>query len=592
MLSSKEIAKLKSNIGKLSPEQMDNLLRSLNHGLDGETPTGIPYKILEMCQRDPVFYAREVLKIDYLTNDAKHILRSLNHSPRRVFVKAGHAVGKSHLAAISVNWWFDCFCPSTCYTVSPTKEHVTDVLWKEVRMARQRAGRPDHFIGPAAPCLRISADHFAKGLTASTGESFHGRHDPKTLFVFDESVGLEPFYFYILNTMFKEELGHSALSLCNPTTTTCQAYAEDLSGKWNVISISAMDHPNIQAGLEKKPLPVPYAVNLSMLETFILDWALPIKIDEVVQGDFCFPPNSGKWYRPMPEFQSRVLGMWPKGGTYGVWSEYLFERCVDQKRRDEVIPVSAIPQLGCDVGRTIDFTSIHTRWDKISLSHHSYQGLRVDQSAAAVKDTAHELADIANSSRKESTPRLPPINGKQIPLKIDDANMGGGVVDILLNDGYLVIPINAATQPMDKTRYPNKRSELWFQTARKAEHGLVNLSRIDKQSIEKIRRECMAPKWENDAVGRRVVERKEATKSKIGHSPDNVDAMNLCYYDWESDTQVGSFVENDPKVRMFTKHDKELTWEEQDIIDQREAGERHRKDCGRFNKFRTSMFGR
>ena len=38
---------------------------------------------------------------------------------KRVFVKASHSVGKTHLAGGLVNWFFDCFNPGITLTTAP-----------------------------------------------------------------------------------------------------------------------------------------------------------------------------------------------------------------------------------------------------------------------------------------------------------------------------------------------------------------------------------------------------------------------------------------------------------------------------------------
>jgi hypothetical protein len=39
----------------------------------------------------------------------------------------------------------------------------------------------------------------------------------------------------------------------------------------------------------------------------------------------------------------------------------------------------------------------------------------------------------------------------------------------------------------------------------------------------------LAPTWRLDSQGRRVVEAKERTKSRLSRSPDDMDALNLAY---------------------------------------------------------------
>ena len=100
----------------------------------------------------------------------------------------------THLAAMVTNWMFDTFNPSLTMTTAPSKRDVEDLLWKEVRMQRLRAGLSDDFIGPSAPEMRTGPDHYAKGYTAARGESFQGRHDANMMFIFDEALAVNETY--------------------------------------------------------------------------------------------------------------------------------------------------------------------------------------------------------------------------------------------------------------------------------------------------------------------------------------------------------------------------------------------------------------
>jgi hypothetical protein len=140
-------------------------------------------------------------------------------------------------------------------TTAPTDRQVRDLLWKEVRVQRgkQRGG----FRGPKMPRLESTADHFAHGFTAKDGDSFQGNHSAHTLIIFDEAVGVAPEFWETAESMFVGE-GHAWLAIFNLTDTSSQAYTEELSGGWHVISLSLLEHPNIAAELAGLPPPFPF----------------------------------------------------------------------------------------------------------------------------------------------------------------------------------------------------------------------------------------------------------------------------------------------------------------------------------------------
>src|SRR3954466_14283172 len=111
----------------------------------------------ECYQHDPAGYCRDVLRVR-LTPTQEEIASLLARPPFKVLVKAAHNVGKSFLAACMVNWWFDSFSPGVCLTTAPTDRQVKDILWKEVRRLRQRAGRGG-FPGPKVCRLEDAPDH-------------------------------------------------------------------------------------------------------------------------------------------------------------------------------------------------------------------------------------------------------------------------------------------------------------------------------------------------------------------------------------------------------------------------------------------------
>lgn len=123
----------------------------------------------------------------------------------------------------------------------------------------------------------------------------------------------------------------------------------------------------------------------------------------------------------------------------------------------------------------------------------------------------------------------PECRPEQVRIKVDEVGVGGGVVDILTDEGFAAVPVNAGCESRDE--YPNVRSQLWFDTRDRAEMGQLDLSRLPADMLARIHQQAMAPTWKVDAKGRRVVEKKEETKKKIGCSPDDMDGVNLAYHE-------------------------------------------------------------
>lgn len=508
--------------------------------------------------RDPVGYARDVLKIDTLWDVQKDILRALLEPPYRVLVPSGHDTGKTFTAAVAVNWWYDSFNPGVIITTAPSSRDVKQVLWAEIRLQRMRAitlGVPlsMDFAGTSSPMMYDSPEHWAVGYTSEKGEGYHGRHRRHMLFVLDEATGVEGMAWQGIATMFDPSLGHAQLCIFNPTSTTSHAYledcrAEDENGRkrWHRFRLSCLDHPNVLADLAGQERPVPGAVSLPMLEQWLADWAEPlVNPDDRRATDLQWPPSSGQWYKPGPIFQSRVLGIWPDLGD-GVWSPALFEACCQGP--EPSLDLRLLPEIGCDcaTGKGDDFHAIHVRWGAISLHHETSNTMDPSRIFDRLQYAARWAAAEATRRRLAGSR---PVDPKSLRIKLDDDGTGNAVAAFLKRDGYNAVLVSAGSAAARPDCYVRRRDELWFLTAAKAQEGLVHFGRLDKATKARLRQQLLAPAWQLDErTGRRRVETKDETKEKILRSPDDADAVNLAYLDSFS-LKDGRAVDN-PEPRL------------------------------------------
>ena len=441
----------------------------------------------------------------------QEIAQLLLRPPYRVLVKAGHGVGKTCLAACLVSWWFDTRRSSSAViSTAPTHRDVCDLLWREVRLRRGCRS----FRGESAPELWDGPNHFAKGFTAKKGESFQGRHLENMLFVFDEAVGVDPLYWETAKSMFDGHSGkHAWLAIFNPTDSSSQAYQEEFQGGWHVVTMSALDHPNVLAQLRREPPPYPGAVSLGQVNDWLTDWADPIAAEDATGTDLEWPPGSGKWLRPGPLAESRVLGRWPSQAAYAVWSDALWQSLLAVKRKiSRDWPV----QIGCDVARFgDDSTSIHVRKGFCSLSHESHNGWDTARTAGRLKELCELHADTCNEARR-------------IVVTIDETGLGAGVVD--QGGVYNFRGVNCAEVSRQPDRYRDLRSELWFAVREFARGGWLDVNRLNSRTRQELGRQLLAPRYGVDVAGRLQVEAKDETKKRIKRSPDDADAFNLAYF--------------------------------------------------------------
>jgi hypothetical protein len=486
---------------------------------------------LARYRTDPVGYAQDRLGVYTLTTDQKKILQSLVIPPYRTLVKAGHEVGKTVVAAVALNWHFDCFQPSITMSTAPNFKQVKDVLWKEVRRLRTEAGLGD-FVGPKVPRLEKAPNHFAVGVTANTAADIQGQHGPAVFGIIEEAVGVERDIWDAFIPMC-----HRMLCIFNPTDTTSAAYQEETQAQrpYTVLTMSQLDHPNIHAYFAgKAELPIPHAVKPWDVDVNLRAWSNLIAEGQQRSSDVQWPPAWAEdfcrrhnrrplWYRPGPLAESKILGRWPSQGTYGVWSDGDWEAAC----RNVLEPrVEDIPEIGCDVARFgDDWTEIHARCGPVSLLHEAGNGWSTAETAGHIKAMCRYLAEWYNARQPGGKQ---PLSPQEIPCKIDDTGVGGGVTDQA--GGFAFIGVNGGQHALDQEGYPNARSELWFVTSERARNGQLYLGRLPEDVRRLLRQQAMAVTWKMDGAGRRVVERKDETKETIGRSPDGLDALNLSFY--------------------------------------------------------------
>lgn len=495
-----------------------------------------PASDLARYRTDPVGFAHNVSHVT-LTPDQEEILRSL---PGRVKVNAGHSVGKTFLAAVIVLWWYCTRPRSVVITTAPTQRDVIDLLWTEIRILALRAGLHLPFAGPRAPEIFDTEEHSAKGYTSSTGDSFQGRHRESMLFVMDECEGIDPIYWQTTDTMYKPEEDHAWLAIGNPVTTASQSYLEDLASgpdgkpKWKQFQLSALNHPNVLAQLAGKPPPVPNAVSLGQVQQWLKDWAEPIQPNDVKPADIQWPPGSGIWFRPGPLFKGRVLGIRPTEGVDSVIGQQAWDNALIPKFTNEHC---WLHKFGITIGVDVavygdDYTAIHVRSGPVSLYHEARNGWLPKRVANRVKELCVEWSAIYNSWALIPTrPRLDARNVKVI-IELD----GPGIAVFDRCDGFgdwqglKVAESSEMIDAVGRPLYDTKRTELWFEGEKKMVEGQMDLSRIPRVILDKLRVELMVPSYKLLSSGAVSVESKRDFKKRMaGKSPDNADALLVCY---------------------------------------------------------------
>jgi hypothetical protein len=193
--------------------------------------------------------------------------------------------------------------------------------------------------------------------------------------------------------------------------------------------------------------------------------------------------------------------------------------------------------IACDVARFgEDETVITERVGSRVRIVESYVGKR-PPAATATGAQSDDLVETAGriAEHAEKHPLA------HVRLVIDDTGVGGGVTDILRRSKWPVTAFNGGEQAYRPDQFPNRRSELWLE-------GRAQMEDLDLDSDDQLAADLTAPKFTYDLKQRKVVERKEETKKRLGRSPDRGDAVLLTLVPAQSLAAVAQPTTSNPDV--------------------------------------------
>jgi phage terminase large subunit len=482
----------RSSLGLRKDELYDQLFQSFEES----RPVGA---VSLEYQEEPVRFSSEVLGSKLWPKQVE-ILESVRDNPRTA-ARSCHGVGKSFAAGQVVPWFLNNFYPSIVITTAPTWRQVEKLTWKEIRASYRRARVPlKGVLLPKRPEIQIIQDEwYAVGLSTKDPDRFQGFHEEHILVVVDEAAGVSEEIFEAIEGVLTSE--HARLLLLgNPTMIGGTFY--NAFGKqpgWQRIHISAFDTPNFVAfGIteediasgewEKKitgPLPNPKLITPAWVADKYVKWG----------------PNS-------PAYQARCKGDFPTEGEDTLiplaWIEAAMERWEDTPETDPV-------ELGVDVARFgSDKTVIAPRKGRKVLPLEVY----------AKQDTMETAGKSIIAYRRE---------GASI-IKVDVIGLGGGVVDRIAEQGFPVAGINVAEAANEPERFPDLRSELWWNLREQLDpNPLANPDPIALPPDDDLLADLSGIKYKNDSRGRTRVEAKDDMKKRLGRSPDRGDAVVLAF---------------------------------------------------------------
>jgi hypothetical protein len=381
-------------------------------------------------------------------------------------------------------WWIATNPPGSAFVVSsaPTYQQVRAILWRELNRAHAKA--PLGEMNQTEWRLNGELVAFGRKPADYDPTAFQGIHAEKVLVVVDEAAGVPEEIFTAAEGLVTSE-GSRILAIGNPDDPLSHFAKLCRPGSgWHVIPVSALDLPAFTG----EPCPP--------------------EVLKLLTGKLWVEERQKEWGESDPRYVSRVLGRFPEDAVSGVvpWSWVVKCQTPREYKPQELLPV----ELGMDVGGGGDMTVIRER-----------RGPKAGRTWRYATPDAMEAAGYAVQAIKATGASR---------IKIDVCGIGWGVVgrlkELRPEHGAEVVGVNVGEASTDPARFPKLRDQIWWEVGRElSQSGGWDLSELDDETIGQL----IAPRWSPDSSGRVKVEPKDKTRTRIGRSPDDADALLLAF---------------------------------------------------------------
>lgn len=384
----------------------------------------------------------------------RQIMESVRDN-RRTTVRAGHAPGKTFVAARIALWSLYCWPGSLVITTAPTWRQVRDLLFTEMRSAHAKARVPLGGTIRPSLCQLSLADvgmgqqWGAFGLSTNEGERFQGYHSYRILIIVDEASGVRDEIFEAINGISAS--GDVRLLLIgNPTKPFGYFYDSfhRLAGLFRRIHVSVWDTPNLRhlraeydslptlqqrcAMLRAAPSVKPYLVSAHALADMLEGWGEDSDVTRVrMFGEF---PRGAS---------DQLIPLWMVEAAEQRWLNYFDGRLPTGRRRkwwEERHLFGGRPIGALDPARFGDSESVFgAHLDHVVAPMQSWQGLDTVELAGRIPEHFHRL--------------------QLSELVVDDVGVGGGPHDMLARVLPGVRGFNGASPANDSRHFLNCRAE-------------------------------------------------------------------------------------------------------------------------------------
>ena len=418
---------------------------------------------------DPVKFAREVLGVKRIPAYQRAFMRDVAKHDHVAWV-AGHAVGKSHAAAMLLAWYLVTRVGSRCIVTSATFERqVGRVIFSKLRslVARAKVELP---ITTTATRAQVSghAEWSAEGVPSTRPENFAGFHANRMLVIADESKALKrPVLDELLGVLASatDEARLVLMSTAGPASGFFYDRFERHQDTWQLHRTPSTESP------------------------FAVGYAERMK-------DECYGEDDPVYrMRVLAEFASDVEGqLIPLASIHAA---------INRTFENGDKPLATV--LGVDLARFGDDRSV----------------ICVRQGKTVTGFIEWRKFDLMTSAARVSSE----VNARHAKAAIDSAGLGAGVYDRLRQLGHTnVRAVNVAERSSNRKVFLNLRAELGWGLRGMFERGEISIP--DNSQLVS---ELAAVRYTYDGQGKIKLESKDAAKSRLGRSPDLADALVLAF---------------------------------------------------------------